>query len=94
MGVKVEAVADTVTVRVTDTGCGIRKEDQSRVFERFFQSDSSRSGDSRIRGTGLGLAIVKHSSERLGAKVALQSELGRGTTMTVSLPARAPGATT
>ena len=55
-------------LRVSDTGCGIRPEDQPRVFERFFQADPARSGDSRYRGTGLGLAIVKHACERLGAR--------------------------
>ncbi len=75
-----------LTVRVSDTGCGIRKEDQAHVFERFFQADASRAGDSRQRGTGLGLAIVKHAADRLGARVELQSELGRGTTVTVTIP--------
>ena len=82
-------------LRVRDTGCGISPQDQPRVFERFFQSDAARTGgpsrpsgssDNRTRGTGLGLAIVKHAAERLGAKVELQSELGRGTTVTVLLP--------
>lgn len=83
-------VADgTLVVRVSDTGCGIRKEDQAHVFERFFQADASRAGDSRQRGTGLGLAIVKHASDRLGARVELQSELGRGTTVTVTIPPQA-----
>lgn len=77
--------------RVTDTGVGIRREDQIRVFERFFQVEVSRSGDTKARGTGLGLAIVKHAAERLGAAVDLQSELGRGTTVTVLVPDRAVG---
>ncbi len=77
---------DRTVLSVSDTGCGIRMEDQPRVFERFFQADTSRKGDSRVRGTGLGLAIVRHAVERLGAKIDLQSELGRGTTVIVRLP--------
>ena len=72
--------------RVSDTGCGISPQDQTRVFDRFFQADASRSGDTRVRGTGLGLAIVKHACERLGATISLESELGRGTTVTVLVP--------
>jgi two-component system phosphate regulon sensor histidine kinase PhoR len=74
--------------RVSDTGIGIRREDQAHVFERFFQADAARSGDRPARGTGLGLAIVKHACDRLGAKVSLESELGKGTAVTVLVPDR------
>ena len=77
-----------VLMTVRDTGCGIPKEMQPRVFERFFQADASRAGDTKVRGTGLGLAIVKHSAERLGAAVKLQSEPGKGTTVEIRLPTR------
>jgi len=77
-----------VRLVVADTGIGIRPEDRARVFDRFFQSDAARSGDSAGRGTGLGLAIVKHACERLGAQIHLDSELGRGTTVTVTLTPR------
>ena len=77
-----------LVVCVRDTGCGIPPAMQERVFERFFQADAARSGDARIRGTGLGLAIVKHAAERLGAKISLQSDVGRGTTVTVQVPKR------
>ena len=80
---------ECVRLSVADTGAGIPREDQPRVFERFFQSDTARSGDALARGTGLGLAIVKHACERLGAKVSLESELGKGTTVTVLVPAGA-----
>jgi signal transduction histidine kinase len=79
--------AGLLTIRVSDTGCGIRPQDRPRIFERFFQADPARSGDSTIRGTGLGLAIVKHACERLGANIAIDSEVGRGTTVTVTVPA-------
>ncbi len=78
-----------LTVRVSDTGCGIRPQDKPRIFERFFQADPARSGDSKVRGTGLGLAIVKHACERLGARITIDSEVGQGTTVTVAVPAGA-----
>ena len=81
--------ADNVTLKVTDTGCGIPPEIQDRVFERFFQARASRSGDAAVRGTGLGLAIVKHATDRLGGEVTLESRPDEGTTVTVTLP-RAP----
>jgi two-component system phosphate regulon sensor histidine kinase PhoR len=84
----IERQDDGMRLRVTDTGCGIRREDQPRVFERFFQADASRSGEGQARGTGLGLAIVKHACERLGGTVSLESELGLGTTVTVLVPDR------
>jgi two-component system phosphate regulon sensor histidine kinase PhoR len=76
-----------LTIRVTDTGCGIRPQDKPRIFERFFQADPARSGDSNVRGTGLGLAIVKHACERLGARITIDSEVGHGTCVTVHVPA-------
>ncbi len=75
-----------VMIRVEDTGCGIAPEDQPKVFDRFFQANTSRTGDSRMRGTGLGLAIVRHASDRLNANVDLQSALGQGTTVTLRIP--------
>ncbi|MFP4355020.1 MAG: ATP-binding protein [Phycisphaerae bacterium] len=78
---------DSAQLQVRDTGCGIRSEDQSRIFERFYQADQARSGDNRIRGTGLGLAIVKHASEQLGGQIKLVSRLNLGTTITITLPA-------
>jgi two-component system phosphate regulon sensor histidine kinase PhoR len=85
----IERLGDAMHLRVSDTGCGIRREDQARVFERFFQVDASRTGNGEARGTGLGLAIVKHACERLGATVSLESELGKGTAVTVVVPDQA-----
>ena len=74
-----------VLLKVSDTGIGIAPEHIDRVFERFYQVDSARSG-SAGRGTGLGLAIVKHAVLALGGSVTLQSEVGVGTTVTCVLP--------
>ncbi|MEN6594579.1 MAG: ATP-binding protein [Clostridiaceae bacterium] len=76
---------DSAVLRVADTGVGISEDDRSRVFERFYRADRSRS--KQIGGTGLGLSIVKHSAETHGAAVQLESELGVGTTVTVTFPA-------
>jgi two-component system phosphate regulon sensor histidine kinase PhoR len=78
-------VAGVVTLRVSDTGIGIAPEHLDRVFERFYQVDSARSG-SAGRGTGLGLAIVKHAVHALGGEVGLQSTVGVGTTVTCEFP--------
>jgi signal transduction histidine kinase len=71
-------------LRVADTGAGIPLSAQSRVFERFFRVDEAR--DRAHGGTGLGLSIVKHVVDLHGGRVSLDSELGEGSTFTVSLP--------
>jgi signal transduction histidine kinase len=73
-----------VVLRVTDTGSGIPLSLQSRVFERFFRVDEGR--DRSRGGTGLGLSIVKHVVDLHGGQVSLDSELGEGSTFTVTLP--------
>jgi len=70
---------------VEDQGPGIPKEAQTRVFERFFRVDASRSREAG--GTGLGLAIVKHLVEKMNGEVTLKSEGSKGTTFTVVLSA-------
>lgn len=71
-------------IRVSDTGIGIAPEEQGKVFERFYRVDKSRS---KARGgTGLGLAIVKHAAAFHNAQIELQSELDRGTEITVHFP--------
>jgi two-component system phosphate regulon sensor histidine kinase PhoR len=73
-----------VAVSVTDNGAGMAREHLPRVFERFYRADQSRSRDEG--GTGLGLAIVKHLVEAHGGRVAADSELGVGTTITCWFP--------
>jgi two-component system, OmpR family, phosphate regulon sensor histidine kinase PhoR len=80
---------DRVNLIVSDTGPGIAAEHLPRVFERFYRVDAGRSRE--LGGTGLGLSIVKHMVEAMRGKVWVESEVGRGSTFTVSLP-RAPSA--
>jgi two-component system phosphate regulon sensor histidine kinase PhoR len=70
-----------VKLAVEDTGIGIPKEHQKRVFERFYRVDKSHSKE--IGGTGLGLSIVKHGAQFHNAEVTLTSEIGVGTTVTL-----------
>jgi two-component system phosphate regulon sensor histidine kinase PhoR len=69
---------------VKDTGIGISKENQARVFERFYQVDKDR--NLSLKGTGLGLSIVKHIVILYKGTIRLESALNEGTTMTVELP--------
>ena len=72
------------TLTVTDTGIGIPREHQDRVFERFYRVDKSHS--KAVGGTGLGLSIVKHGAASLGARIQVDSELDQGTTISVIFP--------
>lgn len=94
--IKYNAPGGTVTVsvrktenggelKVSDTGIGIPPEHQDRVFGRFYRVDKSHSKESG--GTGLGLSIVKHAAGYFKAGITLQSEVGKGTTITVTFPA-------
>lgn len=73
------------TVTVSDNGIGIDGAHSSRIFERFYRVDKSRSR--ATGGTGLGLAIVKHVCGLYGAEISLKSTLGAGTVVTVTFPA-------
>ena len=75
---------DCAILRVKDTGIGIAKEDQPRVFERFYRVDKSRSRESG--GTGLGLSIVKHAVQYLNGRIEMNSEQGKGTEITIRIP--------
>ncbi|MBV8731570.1 MAG: PAS domain-containing sensor histidine kinase, partial [Acidobacteriia bacterium] len=75
---------DSVEISVSDTGIGIPKEDQYRIFERFYRVDKARSR--QVGGTGLGLSIVRHAVEQMQGNVKVQSELGKGSCFTIMLP--------
>jgi signal transduction histidine kinase len=83
-------LGDEVEIAVADTGIGIAPEEQALVFEEFRQvgEDHGR----RAEGTGLGLALVRRLVELHGGRVHLESEPGRGSCFTVTLPARVPAA--
>jgi two-component system sensor histidine kinase SenX3 len=76
---------DNIEIAVTDRGIGIAREDQERVFERFFRVDKARSR--ATGGTGLGLAIVKHVAANHNGSIRLWSQPGTGSTFTLSIPA-------
>ncbi len=73
-----------VVFSVKDSGIGIPKEELSRIFERFYRVDKSRS--KLVGGTGLGLSIVKHSALSLGAEIEVESEVGSGTEIRIIFP--------
>lgn len=75
---------NTVTLTVSDTGCGIPNSETDRVFERFYRVDKSHSGE--VPGTGLGLSIVKHGAIYHDARITLDSKENVGTNITVEFP--------
>lgn len=80
--VSVRNKGDAAVLMVKDSGIGISKEHQERIFERFYRVDKSRSKSTG--GTGLGLAIVKHILLRINGTLSLKSEEGMGTEITVT----------
>lgn len=82
--VSVDVIDDAAVIKVTDSGVGIPKADQERVFERFYRVDRDRSRERG--GTGLGLAIVKHLCQAMDAELSLSSSAGQGCTFTVRFP--------
>lgn len=88
VAVSLRSTDGQVMLEVADTGIGIDPEHRERIFERFYQVD----GTTRRThgGCGLGLALVKEIVERHGGRVRVESQLGQGSTFTVSLPASSP----
>jgi two-component system, OmpR family, phosphate regulon sensor histidine kinase PhoR len=86
--VRLEVAESRAVLQVTDTGEGIPAGELPRVFERFYRVDKARAR--QTGGTGLGLAIVRHVAEAHGGTVRVNSELGQGSTFTVSLPVAGP----
>ena len=85
IGIYLAAAADTVTVTVWDTGCGMDAETLPRIFEQFYQGDT----DLRADGCGLGLTLCKRIVEQHGGTIAAESRPGEGSRFSVALPAKA-----
>ena len=84
MKLHAEKVKEEVIFSVADHGPGIAKEDQMRLFERFYRAQEK--GTEKIKGSGLGLAIVKSIAEKHGGRAWCQSERGQGSTFYVAIP--------
>src|SRR6266702_6952922 len=84
--VSLKAREDMVLITIEDTGIGIAKEDLPKVFEKFYQVDSAATG--QIRGFGLGLYYAREFIRLHGGSIAVESELGKGTRVIVTIPAR------
>ena len=69
-------------MRVADTGCGMDEQTCARVFEKFYQGDTSHATE----GNGLGLALVKRVLEMMNCRIAVESTPGQGTAFTVTIP--------
>jgi two-component system, OmpR family, sensor kinase len=74
-------------VEIRDTGIGMSKEDQARIFDRFYQADNSRTHRSDHDGAGLGLSIARWIAEAHKGTIDVQSEIGKGTTFRIVFPA-------
>ena len=85
-----------IVIEVVDTGVGIADEEQQTIFEKFRQGRTFQAGEDAMTreysGTGLGLSIVRELCRLLGGEIDLESQLGRGSTFTVTLPLRHPQA--
>ena len=86
--VRLDAAEGRAMIQIDDNGQGIPAGELPRIFERFYRVDKARTR--QTGGTGLGLAIVRHVAEAHGGTVRVDSELGRGSTFTVTLPVAGP----
>ncbi len=88
VNLKVDIHNDVFTCTVTDTGCGIPKQDQDKIFGKLYRASNVR--NSSIDGNGFGLYVAKGAIESQGGTISFQSQEGKGTTFTVTLPLTYP----
>ncbi|MBU4380163.1 MAG: ATP-binding protein, partial [Proteobacteria bacterium] len=81
---------DAIEFSVSDTGVGVLLEDRERIFEVFYQSTGEYRDAGRSAGTGLGLAICKEIVEHYGGRIRVESEPGKGSVFSFSLPISRP----
>jgi len=79
--VSLKATENGAIIKVSDTGCGISQETGKRLFEKFYQGDTSHASE----GNGLGLALVKRVIDIMGGEISVKSELGKGSEFMVVL---------
>jgi two-component system phosphate regulon sensor histidine kinase PhoR len=84
VSVRLRRVPGAVALSIADRGSGIGRDEQRRIFERFYRADNARARN--VRGSGIGLALVKHIAEAHGGRVEVESAPGRGATFTVYVP--------
>ncbi|HNP20327.1 MAG TPA: HAMP domain-containing sensor histidine kinase [Fulvivirga sp.] len=80
INMKVQVTPDECVIKVEDNGIGIRQQYLSNIFDIFYRADEN------AKGSGLGLYIVKDTVDRLGGQIQVQSEYGKGTTFTITIP--------
>lgn len=84
IGIRHDVERDMIVTRIKDTGIGLTPEELAKLFEKFYRAENSETR--KVQGTGLGLFIVKQIVEKMGGKIWVESERGKGSTFSFSLP--------